>query len=438
MNSWTDLAKELALNKLNQRTAPLLVDEDQAWTVEQLLALELTPEPFWVADSLQTILGSASVAKQLAAILQSWMRRKVPVLFSPFWSESQRHLNWKSLLSSFSSSAPHEELASMLFTSGSTGAPKAIGHSFGNHLSAAQSSHEILPFAQGSTWLVSLPFFHIGGLQLVFRALLNGGTLVSHAGRISEGIVHHRPSHISLVDRQLQDILQDESATHAAKKAEVILVGGGPLFPTTAQAAQKHGLKFRVTYGSTETCAQVMTARPDAPTELCCLLPNRELKIAEGGAVCIRGPQIAEAQWVHGKRESLLDEKGWFVSQDRGVLHADGRLEMLGRLDLQFISGGENVQPETTESALCSFPEVAFAVVVPVPDAKFGARPFAFLSLEDGQRMPETAEIRERLKSSVARHELPVGTASMPKFSLKVERRKLRRLAISLYSTSNT
>jgi O-succinylbenzoic acid--CoA ligase len=83
--------------------------------------------------------------------------------------------------------------------------------------------------------------------------------------------------------------------------------------------------------------------------------------------------------FMEGVLEQPLDEAGWFHTRDKGHVTADGELVVEGRLDNLFISGGENIQPETIEQRLVDHPAVAQALVVPIPSDEWGQRPAAFI-----------------------------------------------------------
>ena len=130
-------------------------------------------------------------------------------------------------------------------------------------------------------------------------------------------------------------------------------------------------------------------------------------------------PSPREARSWSGERRSSgyvdgeeldrpLDEEGWF-HQRLGELDESGYLRVGGRLDNLFISGGENVQPEEIEEALCRLNGVDEAVVVPVPDEEFGARPVAFIRINDGEPgiLPESSSLSCRGSNPISFHPWP-------------------------------
>ena len=160
-------------------------------------------------------------------------------------------------------------------------------------------------------------------------------------------------------------------------------MGGGPVPPSLVDEALARGLPLHTSYGLTEMASQVTTTPPGASLEELRtagrVLPDREVSISERGEILVRGETLF-AGYVEGEElDRPLDAEGWFHTGDLGELDEDGYLRVGGRVDNLFISGGENVQPEEIEEALCRLEGVDEAVVVPVPDEEFGARPVAFV-----------------------------------------------------------
>ena len=93
----------------------------------------------------------------------------------------------------------------------------------------------------------------------------------------------------------------------------------------------------------------------------------------------VRGTTVCLGIWVDGAIQPLTDPEGWLVTSDVGEIDADGVLRVRGRADTMFISGGENVFPESIERVLGAHPDVRAVVVVDVPDPEWGSRPWAFV-----------------------------------------------------------
>ena len=308
---------------------------------------------------------------------------------------------------------PLERSATIIFTSGSTGVPKAALHTFGNHYYNALGSNANIALRPGDRWLHSLPLYHVGGLSILFRCLLAKATvaLPQPGDPLGEAIAGPAATHVSLVSTQLSRLLREDADLGGL---EAILMGGGPVPPSLVDEALARGLPLHTSYGLTEMASQVTTTPPDASIEELRtagrVLPNREVSISERGEIMVRGETLF-AGYVEGEElDRPLDQEGWFHTGDLGELGEDGYLRVGGRIDNLFISGGENVQPEEIEEALCRLEGVDEAVVVPVPDEEFGARPVAFVRAAG--RKPE--ELAQELEPLLPRFKIPISFYPWP------------------------
>jgi o-succinylbenzoate---CoA ligase len=306
---------------------------------------------------------------------------------------------------------PQERPATIIFTSGSTGAPKAALHTFGNHYYSALGSNANIALRPGDRWIHSLPLYHVGGLSILFRCLLAGATVALPQPGTSPGesISRLGATHVSLVATQLSRLLRE--STHLGG-LEAVLLGGGPVPSTLVDEALARGLPLYTSYGLTEMASQVTTTPPGASLEELRtagrVLPHREISISESGEILVRGETLF-AGYAEGL-DRPVDAEGWFRTRDLGELDESGYLRVGGRVDNLFISGGENVQPEEVEEALCRLEGVEEAVVVPVPDEEFGARPVAFVRINDAQ----PRDLAMELEPDLPRFKIPISFHPWP------------------------
>ncbi len=271
--------------------------------------------------------------------------------------------------------------ATILFTSGSAGQPKAVLHSLGNHYYNALGSNKNIRVQPGDRWLLSLPVYHVGGLGIIMRCVLGAGTVVIAAagGDLPDAITSTGISHISLVPTQLRRLLDNPLAVaRSLTGLKAVLVGGGPQPPELIEDARQLGLPVYRSYGLTEMASQVATSRsPDSDQMI--VLQYARLRLSENGEIMVSGHSLFKG-YVDGPRITRqLDNLGWFATGDIGAIDENGCLQVIGRRDNMFISGGENIQPEQIEAVLCRHPQIEEAVVVPVEDAEFGHRPVAYI-----------------------------------------------------------
>lgn len=331
---------------------------------------------------------------------------------------------------------PVAQPATIIFTSGTTGEPKAALHSIGNHYFSALGSNENIALETGDRWLLTLPLYHVGGLGLVFRCILAGATVVvPEPGRaVAEAVPHYGATHLSLVAVQLERLMQAEKkAVSTALKA--LLVGGSAVPPALIRAAGARGYPLYTTYGLTEMTSQVTTTPPGASlaqlaTSGQCLR-YREINAGADGEILVRGAVLfqgyVEAETLH----QPLDPDGWFHTGDRGDLDDAGYLHVRGRLDNMFISGGENIHPEEIERVLGTLAGVRRVVVVPVADPTYGHRPVALVEMHG--TVPARAVFEAHLAAQLPRFKIPVAfyawPASASSQGMKVDRAFLRRYA---------
>ena len=285
----------------------------------------------------------------------------------------------------------YEGVATIVYTSGSSAAPKAVAHSLENHITSAQSACAALDLGSSDRWLLSLPLWHVSGISIVFRCSIAGATIVIPDPGISlmEGLSSYQITHVSMVPTQLIRVL--EQAQKPPRHLRAVIVGGGPLPQGVLKTAVNKGWPIRTTYGMTETSSMVtLSPKNPSPGSSGHALQGHELKIAEEGEILVRSQAICLGYLNNDAIVSIADDDGWLHTGDLGRLDENGELYVLGRKDNMFISGGENISPEEIEHTLCDVHGVQKAVVVPVPDPEFGQRPVAFIKgsvkLEDLER----------------------------------------------------
>ncbi|MEH2919819.1 o-succinylbenzoate--CoA ligase [Samsonia erythrinae] len=321
-----------------------------------------------------------------------------------------------------------ERLATLTLTSGSSGTPKAAAHTFAAHLSSAQGVVQMMAFSAGDRWLLSLPLFHVSGQGIVWRWLSAGATLV---------VRPHQPlaaalrdcTHASLVPTQLWRLLSEKTLPTTLK---AVLLGGATIPQALTQQAEALGVSCWCGYGLTELASTVCAKRADGRPGVGVPLQGREIRLA-GDEILLRGSTLAAGYWRDGKLHSLIDDDGWFHTRDRGQFAA-GEWSILGRLDNQFFSGGEGVQPENIEAVLLRHPAIQQACVVPVEDVEFGHRPVAVLEMTQATTLDE---VRDWLHPQLAGFQRPVAyyllPAELKNGGIKLSRQQVKRWVSQVY-----
>ena len=332
--------------------------------------------------------------------------------------------------------------ATVMMTSGSSDLPKAVLHTYGNHYYNALGSNRNLPFGPGERWLWSLPACHVGGLSILFRAVLGGGAVAVDNRRqsLSEQIIENKITHLSLVPTQLWRLLQEkENLPGVIKTLKAVLIGGGPTADKLLEEALRENLPLNKTYGLTETASQVCTtARGDMPRKVDSSgrpLACRELKISETGEIKVKGTCLFKGYLEKDRLVKPFDNDGWFATGDCGFIDDEGFLYVTGRRDNLFVSGGENIQPEEIERCLCRADNIAAALVVPVHSEEYGLRPAAFVKTGDGTA-PDMKKLELFLRNSLPGFKIPDYFFPWPEKAgvedLKPKREEFAKLARSL------
>jgi O-succinylbenzoic acid--CoA ligase len=310
--------------------------------------------------------------------------------------------------------------ATIVMTSGSSGQPKPVVHSLANHLASACAANANMPLKPGDRWLLSLPLYHVAGLGVMFRCFAAGAAMVVPAP--DEGLVDAikmgTVTHVSLVPTQLYRMLHDDRPHKALIPLRGILMGGAPMPPSLVEEALGRGLAIHTSYGMTETASQISCTRPgDTFGHLLSsgrALASDTIGISDEGEVQVRGEALFQGYLgPDGELERSLTAEGWFRTGDLGRIDDHGYLHITGRKDNQFISGGENIQPEEIEAALLCLGDVAQAIVVPKDDEEFGQRPVAFVEMDHDEEL-DAEGLLAKLERALPRFKLPVEIYAWP------------------------
>lgn len=327
--------------------------------------------------------------------------------------------------------------ATIVYTSGSTGAPKAALHTWASHFYSAKGANANMLLRPGDRWLLSLPLYHVGGLAILVRCALAGAAVVVPPAGASpdEALSRSGATYVSMVATQFRRLL-DATDGPPPRALRGVLLGGGPIPRPLLRRGDARGWPLHTSYGCTEMASQVTTTAPGA--RLASLytagrrLPHRRLRIRDG-EIQVAGAPLFQGYVTEAGRRRPQTEDGWYATGDRGRIDASGRLHVLGRIDRMFVSGGENIQPEEIEEALERLEGVDRAVVVPVPDPEYGARPVAFVG---GEAPGPPAALRADLSRRLPSFKIPEAFHSLPASSaaevLKIDREELQRRARDL------
>jgi len=327
-----------------------------------------------------------------------------------------------------------ERLASIVFTSGSTGKAKAVAHSGENHLYSAAGLLSVFNYTAQDSWLLSLPLFHVSGLAIVWRWLFAGGQLVlSPADNLVEQL--SQVTHASLVPTQLRCYLNELDVDKNRISLKRILLGGAVIPVALTNKAKSLGIDCWSGYGMTEMASTVTAKLADDSAGVGTLLAYRDLSLIDK-QIKVRGRSLGMGYYYQGALRPITDESGWLVTGDLGMI-AQGdaladELFILGRQDNMFISGGENIHPEQIERILLSHPFINQALVFSCEDAEFGHRPIAVI---DSVAYLSVDDMNKFLQNKLAKFMWPIHYHSLPD-TINVNCIKLSRACVQLWVTS--
>ncbi|MFO7925406.1 MAG: o-succinylbenzoate--CoA ligase [Halobacteriota archaeon] len=300
----------------------------------------------------------------------------------------------------------------VMFTSGTTGQPKAVVLTLGNVLASATASAFRLGLRSDDCWHDPLPMYHMGGLAPVYRSVLYGTALSMQREfdpeATLEALEAADSTAVSLVPTMLERLLD----AGAIPDLRFVLLGGAPCPSELLKRAQRHDVPVAPTYGMTETASQIATARPEvareAPESVGHPLMFAELSVVdrlgvpcepgEPGELIVTGPMVTPGYLDEGTTADRF-VNGGLRTGDKGYRDEDGRVYVLGRADVTIVTGGENVDPVEVCAVLRAHPEVADCSVVGLDDEQWGERVGALVVPLDDEPSIEAldAHCRERL-----------------------------------------
>lgn len=330
--------------------------------------------------------------------------------------------------------ADGEGPAVLLYTSGTTAAPKAAVLRHRHLTSYVIGTVEFAGAGPDEAVLVSVPPYHVAGLANLLSNLYLGRRIVYlsqfDAAAWVEAVRREGVTNAMVVPTMLAricDVLERDGAGLPTLRA---LSYGGARTPATVLQrvmALLPDVDLTNAYGLTETSSTIAVLGPDDhraardgdPVAVARLssagrvLPTVEIEVRGGlgdvlpagepGEIWVRGEQVSGE---YAGREAPLDAAGWFPTRDRGWLDAEGYLFIEGRSDDTIIRGGENIAPAEIEEVLLQHPDIAQCAVVGVPDDEWGQRIAAVVVPRPGTS-PDADDVRSFARRSLRSSKTP-------------------------------
>jgi malonyl-CoA/methylmalonyl-CoA synthetase len=341
-----------------------------------------------------------------------------------------------------------DDLAAILYTSGTTGRSKGAMLTHKNLASNALTLHEIWGFREGDVLLHALPLFHTHGLFVAANImLLNGGTMILLPKFDADEILRLMPKATCMmgVPTFYTRLLDHPGLTREATKTMRLFVSGSaPLLAETHIAFEERtGHRILERYGMTETCMNtsnpldgdrragtVGLPLPGVSVRVCDkdaqILPPGEVGVLE-----VKGPNVFKGYWrMPEKTAEEFRPDGFFITGDNAVIAEDGYVTIVGRDKDLIITGGFNVYPKEVEDVLATLPEVKESAVIGLPHPDFGEAVAAVIVPAPGATLDHKAIIAKAAES-LAKFKVPkviFETAELPRNTMgKVQKAAMRK-----------
>jgi len=316
-----------------------------------------------------------------------------------------------------------------LYTSGTTGIPKAAMLTHKNLISYTNGQNAVSDYGKGHTLLLNIPLNHVGGAVMAVIATLNSGNkLVIMDMFVPEEtlqvIEKERVTIIGQVPAQYAlELLNPNVEKYDLSTIQTAIVSSQPCPSELILAIrQRMGVMPQNSYGLTEVSGAITFTHPSHGEEKLkhsVGVPINTIEIAimddkfnilptgEVGEIAIKGDPVMKGYWKRPDEDArVFDPKGYFHTGDMGRLDGDGYLYIVGRKKEMFIRGGENVYPPEVEEALAKHPDVLMSAVVGRPDPVMGEVGRAYIMKKPGTN-PTAEGVKAFLKDHLANFKIP-------------------------------
>ena len=295
-----------------------------------------------------------------------------------------------------------DEIALIIQTGGTTGAPRSVALSAAALRASADASNERLGATAKDRWSLHLPLNHIAGVNQLLRSIALGTDPVSRSAQF-----------ISIVPTQLHRALRDSAdLLDQLRNARSVLIGGAQVPESLLDQGLAAGINLVTSYGMTEMCGGcVFDGIP---------LAGVQAKVVASGQLALSGPMRA-AGYLH---DGIIESNGaftgdWFVTSDLGSITSDGRVHIVGRNDDVIISGGEKISTTRVAEFLQSaFPNIE-VYAVGVPDEQWGESLRIVIVNSQQAKQITLRELRSLVAESIGRAAAPGSLLLLDEMPLK-------------------
>lgn len=364
----------------------------------------------------------------------------------------------------FISEIEDDDITILMYTAGTTGRPKGVPLRHNGFVAYVLDNVDPANPEIEEKNLLSVPMYHVAGIQAMLAAVYGGRTLVVmrqfEVKEWMETVQREKASRAMLVPTMLKWVIDDpDFKKYDLSSLKVITYGAASMpFEVISKAIREMPwVRFINAFGQTETASTITVLGPDdhviegtdaekekklkrltasigkplPDVEVKIVDPSgNELPVGEVGEIIAKGPRVMAGYWRdEEKTKQVITEDGWLRTGDKGWMDEDSYIYLAGRSDDMIIRGGENISPEEVEDALYSHPKIEEAAVIAVSDPEWGQQPRAVVVLKQGETATEEEIIAycrsklagfKRPRSVIFVDELPVSPMG------KLLRKKLR------------
>jgi acyl-CoA synthetase (AMP-forming)/AMP-acid ligase II len=348
-----------------------------------------------------------------------------------------------------------DDITILMYTAGTTGKPKGVPLRHSGFISYVLDNVEPINPDIEETNILTVPLYHVAGVQAMMAAIYGGRTLVLmrqfEVNDWMKTVEREHANRAMLVPTMLKYVVDSpDFSKHDLSSLKVITYGSSIMpFEVINKAIQMMpGVRFINAFGQTETASTIVSLGPEdhiiegteeeKAKKLTRLkasvgkpLPDVEVKIVDEnfkeisrgtvGEIVARGPRIMTGYWQDEEKSAqAFTPDGWLITKDRGWMDEDGYIFLMGRGDDVIIRGGENISPREIENVISSHPKVDEVAVIGVPDEEFGQVPRAIVVLKKGQKATEQEmiDLCHKILSSYKKPASVVFVDSLPRNSL--------------------
>ncbi len=369
------------------------------------------------------------------------------------WAPANAWTTWKEPNPEESPAPADPRPVLLVYTSGTTGRPRAAVHTQANLIANMQAASRVLGLSAQDRVLTMLPLFHVGGLCIqTLPALWVGAQVVVQARFEPEdtlrALEQHRIGYTVVVPAVMKALLEHPRwAQTDLSSLRSVSAGSSTLPLHLVEGFLARGVPLGNVYGATETGPFSIAFKSDPALALrgSCgwPAPGVEARLgplegttaqADTGEVWLRGPALVQHYWPD---LPALDEEGWFHSGDVARVDPDGSWTIVGRCKDMIISGGENIYPAEIEGLLAQHPAVAECAVLGLPDERWGESVVAAVVLHP-QAQATDEDLLSQVRARLARYKHPrrvVRVLQLPKTALGKVQKSVLREALSAPAT---